>query len=72
MRCGALPAVLQHVLRGVRSPQAVSEAPTGRQLHPEDLQTLLLVLRRLTGAAAADTVCPCAEKLVVACAPGLQ
>ena len=56
VQCGAIPAVLQHVQRGVRSPQAVSEAPTGRQLHPEDLQTLLLVLRSLTSTAAADKV----------------
>ena len=51
MRCGAIPAVLQHVYAGV-GPGAVSTAPSGRQLHPDDLETLLLVLQSLTTTAA--------------------
>ena len=43
--------MLQHVYAGV-GPGAVSIAPSGRQLHPDDLETLLLVLQSLTTTAA--------------------
>ena len=50
---GAIAAVLRLLERGLRSADAVSTTPVGRQLHPEDLQTLLLLLQRLTADTAA-------------------
>ena len=45
--------MLRLLQRGLRSADAVSVTPTGRQLHPEDLQTLLMLLQRLTGDSGA-------------------
>jgi hypothetical protein len=53
VRRGATAAVLRLLQRGLRSADAVSATPTGRQLHPEDLKTLLELLQSLTGDAGA-------------------
>ena len=50
---GAIAAVLRLLRRGLRSADAVSATPVGRQLHPEDLHTLLTLLQRLTADGAA-------------------
>jgi len=52
---GATAAVLRLLQRGLRSADAVSTTPVGRQLHPEDLQTLLMLLQRLTAESTAST-----------------
>ena len=53
VRRGATMAVLQLLQRGLQSPDAVCATPTGRQLHPDDLKTLLELLQSLTGDAGA-------------------